>query len=174
MLEDERTIVKGLSFMGGAMDSNAVQVDVKGGKVIRIRPLHFDWKYKPEQFNPWKIEARGKTFEPTMNTLIPPFTLAYKNRIYSPNRVMHPLKRVDWDPNGERNPQNRGKSRYVRISWDEAVEIVASEIKRVHKEYGPTAILTQCDAHGESKSIHAAHACNRKLLSFMGGATLQH
>ena len=52
-------------------------------------------------------------------------TLAYKNRINSPNRTMYPLKRVDWDPNGERNPQNRGISKYKRISWDEASEIIA-------------------------------------------------
>ena len=50
---------------------------------------------------------------------------AYKKRTYSPNRVKYPLKRVDWDPNGERNPQNRGKSKYVRISWDEATDIIA-------------------------------------------------
>jgi anaerobic selenocysteine-containing dehydrogenase len=173
MPAEEKTVVKGLSFMGGLTDANAVQVDVKDGKVIRIRPLHFDWKYKPERFSPWKIEARGQAFEPTMNTLIPPFTLAYKNRIYSPNRVMFPLKRIDWDPDGERNPQNRGKSRYRRISWDEAIDIIASEIKRVNKQYGPTAILAQCDGHAESKVIHSAHGCNRRLLALMGGMTYQ-
>jgi len=173
MSEEIKTIVKGLSFLGAVDDANAVQVDVKSGKIIRIRPLHFDWKYNPEEFNPWKIEARGQAFEPTMHTLIPPFTLAYKNRVYSPNRVKYPLKRIDWDPHGDRNPQNRGKSRYVRISWDEATEIIAGEIRRIHKEYGPTAILTQCDGHAESKVVHPPHGCNRKLLSFMGGATLQ-
>jgi len=173
MLEEEKTIVKGLSFIGGGADSNAAQVDVKSGKIIRIRPFHFDWKYKPEEFNPWKIKARGQTFEPTMHTLIPPFTLAYKNRVYSPNRIMYPLKRVDWDPRGERNPQNRGSSTYVRISWDEALEIIASEIRRIQKEYGPTAILAQADGHGETKCIHAAHGCNRQLLLIMGGLTWQ-
>ena len=53
---------------------------------------------------------------------------AYKKRVYSKNRVMYPLKRVDWDPKGERNPQNRGKSGYVRISWDEAAQIIADEL----------------------------------------------
>jgi molybdopterin guanine dinucleotide-containing S/N-oxide reductase-like protein len=169
----EKTVVKGLSFIGGPSDANPIQVDVRDGKIVRIRPLHFDWQYQPEQFKPWKMKARGQTFEPTMNSLIPPFTLAYKNRVYSPNRVMFPLKRVDWDPKGERNPGNRGTSQYVRISWDEAIEIVAGEIKRVHKQYGPTAILAQCDYHGESKVIHSSHGCNRKLLSLMGGLTYQ-
>ena len=65
-----------------------------------------------------------------MKSLITPFSLGYKKRIYSPNRILYPLKRVDWDPDGERNPQNRGKSGYVRISWDEALDIIAREIKR--------------------------------------------
>jgi molybdopterin guanine dinucleotide-containing S/N-oxide reductase-like protein len=173
MPDKVRTIVKGLSFGGVTEDSNAAMVDVSNGKIVRIRPLHFDWKYKPEDLNPWKMEARGQTFEPTMKTLLPPYSIAYKNRVYSPNRTMYPLKRVDWDPNGERNPQNRGKSRYVRISWDEATDIVAAEIKRVQKEYGPTAILAQADGHGETKTIHAAHGCSRRLLSLMGGYTWQ-
>ena len=173
MPEQEKSMVKGMSFGGVTEDANAAQVDVKDGKIVRIRPLHFDWRYKPEEFKPWKIEARGKTFEPTMRTLLPPFTLAYKNRVYSPNRTMYPLKRVDWNPDGERNPQNRGKSRYERISWDEATDIIAAEIKRVQKKYGPTAILAQADGHGETKTVHAAHGCCRRLLRLMGGYTWQ-
>jgi molybdopterin guanine dinucleotide-containing S/N-oxide reductase-like protein len=173
MPDKVRTIVKGLSFGGVTEDSNAAMVDVKDGKIVRIRPLHFDWKYTAEHMNPWKMEARGQVFEPTMRTLLPPYSLAYKNRVYSPNRTMYPLKRVDWDPNGERNPQNRGKSRYVRISWDEATEIVAAELKRIQKKYGPTAVLAQADGHGETKTIHAAHGCCRRLLALMGGYTWQ-
>ncbi len=58
------------------------------------------------------------------------------------NRILYPMKRVDWDPNGERNPQNRGKSEFERISWDEALDILASECKRIIAEYGPEAIIT--------------------------------
>ncbi len=170
MADKEKTVVKGLSGAGVTEDSNCVQVDYKDGKIIRIRPFHFDWKYKRE---PWKMEARGKEFIASMKSLIPPFTLAYKNRVYSPNRVMYPLKRVDWDPNGERNPQNRGKSKYQKISWDEATDIIASEIKRIINTYGPTAILSQSDGHGETKVVHAAHGCNRRLLSMLGGYTWQ-
>ncbi len=170
MPKDCETVVKGLSFSGVTEDGNTVQVDVKNGKIIRIRPFHFDWKYDRK---PWKFEARGKSFQSSMKALIPPFTLAYKNRVHSPNRTLYPLKRVDWDPNGERNPQNRGKSRYERITWDEATTIIANEIKRIKKKYGPTAILAQCDGHGETKVVHAAHGCNRRLLRLMGGYTLQ-
>jgi len=65
-------------------------VDVKDGKIVRIRPLHYDSKYDPKQFNPWKITKSGKTLEPLMKAVPPPFSLAYKKRVYSPNRIKYP------------------------------------------------------------------------------------
>jgi anaerobic selenocysteine-containing dehydrogenase len=167
----DKTIYRGLCFIGIAADSNSVRVECSDGKILRIRPLQYDEKY-PE-LKPWTIEARGKSFTPSMLSAIPPLTLGYKNRLYSPNRVLYPLKRVDWDPNGERNPQNRGISKYKRISWDEALDIVVSEINRVKEKYGMEAILSQSDGHAETKTVHAAHGCHRRLLRMLGGYTLQ-
>ncbi len=167
----EKKIIRGLGFCSTTSDSNSVQVEVEGDKIVRIRPLHYDWEYK--DLKPWKMNARGKTFQPSMKSLIPPFSLGYKNRVYSPNRVRYPLKRVDWDPDGDRNTQNRGTSRFVRISWDEAIDIIEKEIKRIKKEYGTEAILSQSDGHGETNCVHAAHGIHRDLLSLLGGYTLQ-
>jgi len=105
----EKTIVRGLGFCSITADCNSVQVEAKDGKIVRIRPLRYDSKYK--NLKTWKMNARGKTFQPLLKSLIPPYSLGYKNRVYSPNRVLYPMKRVDWDPKGERNPQNRGTSK---------------------------------------------------------------
>jgi anaerobic dimethyl sulfoxide reductase subunit A len=61
--------------------------------------------------------------------------------IYDPSRIIYPMKRVDFDPKGERNPQNRGMSGYVRISWDEALDMAVSELKRCKDLYGTASIL---------------------------------
>ena len=45
----------------------------------------------------------------------------------------------------------------MRISWDEALDIIASEMLRIKKTYGPTAILYQWDQHGENKVVHGPH-----------------
>jgi anaerobic selenocysteine-containing dehydrogenase len=169
---EEKSFIKGLSLTG-AEAGFPFAVDVKDGKIVRLRPLHYDWKYDKKEFNPWKIKARGQTFEPYMKALTPPLGLAYKKRVYSPNRILYPLKRVDWDPDGERHPENRGKSGYVRISWDEAVDIIVSELKRVKEKYGPEAVLSQADIHGEGKAIHTSHGSANKLLSLLGGYTIQ-
>jgi trimethylamine-N-oxide reductase (cytochrome c) len=63
--------------------------------------------------------------------------VAYTKRVYSPNRIRYPLKRVDWDPIGERQPENRGNSKFKKISWNKATSLIANEIKRVHRKYGP-------------------------------------
>jgi len=169
-----RTHLKSMSLLGetGA-GGNVACVDVDNGKIVRIRPLHYDWKYSKEELRPWKIEARGTSIEPPLKSLLPPHSIAYKKRVYSPNRILYPLKRVDWDPNGERHPETRGTSGYVRISWDEATDIVAQELRRVVEEYGPEGVLAQADGHGESKIVHPSHGCNLNLLKHLGGYTLQ-
>ncbi len=58
------------------------------------------------------------------------------------DRILYPMKRKDWDPKGERNIQNRGKSEFERITWDEALDIIVDECNRIKEEYGPESIIT--------------------------------
>ena len=97
----------------------------------------------------WTIKARGKEFSPPRKTTLSPHGLASKSLVYSKDRNLYPMKRVDFDPtpNGERNVQNRGTSGYERISWDEALDIVTGEIKRMNRQYGPGAILAARSSH---------------------------
>ncbi len=120
-----------------------VFVYVKDGRILRITPIEFDG----DDAQPWTIEARGRRFTPPRKTTISPHALAWKSLIYSPERLLYPMKRVDWDRDGERNPQNRGVSGYERISWDEALDLVASEIKRVKREHGPGSLTSSCGSH---------------------------
>ena len=169
----EKSFFKGLSLADFGINGIASSVDVRNGRIVRIRPLHYEWKYDKKDFNPWQMEAHGKVFEPTLKTLVSPFGMAYKKRVYSPNRVLYPLKRVDWDPDGDRNTANRGNSKYVRISWDEAVDIIIKELKRMKNTYGMEAVFSQSDGHGEGKAIHTAHGSANKLLALLGGYTMQ-
>ncbi len=116
------------TFVGVAatsiMGEGACSVDVKNGKIIRIRPLHWDEKYTTEELadHMWQYERQGKTYKPLMKSDINWIAAGYKKRIYSPNRIPYPLKRDDWEPGGDPakiNAQNRGISKYKRISWDE-------------------------------------------------------
>src|ERR1700736_2732640 len=120
-----------------------VFVYVKDDRIVRMTPIDF----ADDDPLPWTIEARGLKFTPPRKTTLAPHGQNAKSIIYSPDRLLYPMKRVDFDPYGQRNPQNRGKSGYVRISWDEALDIVASEIKRQRRAYGPGAIAMYWGSH---------------------------
>ena len=120
-----------------------VFITVKDDKIVRMTPIDFD-ETDPQ---PWTIKARGMEFTPPRKTTLAPHGQNAKSIVYAPNRLLHPMKRVDFDPNGKRNPQNRGKSEYVRISWEEALDLVAGEIKRCKRDHGPGAIATSHGSH---------------------------
>ena len=56
------------------------------------------------------------------------------------DRLKYPMKRKGWSPD---NPQGelRGKDEWERISWDEALDYVASEIRKAKETYGNASIL---------------------------------
>lgn len=120
-----------------------VFIYVKEGRIVRMTPIDFDDKDPP----PWTIRAKGHDYTPPRRTTLAPHGQNAKSIVYAPNRLLKPMKRVDFDPNGARNPQNRGKSGYVEISWDEALHIVSSEIKRMKRDYGPGSIAVSHGSH---------------------------
>src|SRR3989304_6022297 len=94
------TRVRSIGYLGIPGGGVAGAVDVKDGKILRIRPLHYEWKFKWEDMNPWQVKRNGQTFGPSRKSLPGPFSIAYKKRVYSPNRIKYPLKKRDWDPRG--------------------------------------------------------------------------
>jgi len=82
---------------------------------------------------------------------------ANRQELYSPDRLKYPMRRV-----GE-----RGEGKFERISWDEALDTVVSELKRVRATYGNSAILFSV-AGGSHGSLHGGGPVAR-LLNMFGG-----
>ena len=142
-----------------------VDVDVDENKVVRVYPIYLT-DDDPES---WTIKARGREFTPPRKTTNHAFTAGYKAMVHTDRRLMYPLKRIGFDVNGERNEEKRGEPAeggdpkypgYERISWDEALDIVSSEIIRIKREFGPGAIL------GEPSSHHLWGNVGYRLSSF--------
>ncbi|MCL1798903.1 MAG: molybdopterin-dependent oxidoreductase [Eggerthellaceae bacterium] len=65
---------------------------------------------------------------------------ASRAHIFSADRLKYPMKRKHWEPGGG-NRELRGRDEWERITWDEALDYVAGEIKRITETYGNEAIL---------------------------------
>jgi len=152
---------------GFAHGGDIPMVHVADNKIVRVKPARF------ERVRVYEIRVKGKVFTRPRKSLLSWFDLAYKKRVFSPNRVKYPLKRADWSPD-DRNPQNRGRSKFVRISWDEALDIIVKEIERIKATYGSTTpILVQAEGHGQAGSIQTLHLYAHKLFEKLGGYTWQ-
>ena len=58
--------------------------------------------------------------------------LTLPDMTYHPDRVIYPMKRAFED---------RGKNKWERITWDEAYEIIETNIKDIKEKYGPESIV---------------------------------
>jgi molybdopterin guanine dinucleotide-containing S/N-oxide reductase-like protein len=64
----------------------------------------------------------------------------YLDRVYSPDRVLYPLKRMS--PKGSvRDEDVRSAQAFERISWNEALDIIAAKLRSVAADFGPESIL---------------------------------
>ncbi|MFC1929904.1 molybdopterin-dependent oxidoreductase [Chloroflexota bacterium] len=83
---------------------------------------------------------------------------AYRQRLYHPDRLKYPMKRV-----GE-----RGEGKFERISWDEALETIAKELIRVKETYGPEAVFL-LSSEGGITHLHKGSLIANLLIRGIGG-----
>lgn len=82
---------------------------------------------------------------------------AYLRRQYHPDRLLYPLRRVG----------RRGEGRWARISWDEALDLVAGEMRRVRETYGPGALFVPYGT-GSYSQLNGSQVA-RRLMNLSGG-----
>ena len=90
--------------------------------------------------------------------------------VYSPNRVKFPMIRQGfYRDRSKSDPSARGKEPFVRVSWDEALDIVAGELRRVKTQYGNRAIYGGSYGWQSPGKFHGAVAALQRLLTLFGG-----
>ncbi len=145
-----------------------VLVHVKDGVITRMRPICFDKTDAPS----WTIEARGRKFTPPRKTSLQTWVVPERTRVYAENRIKYPYKRKTFDPKGNRHAEMRGKDEYVRISWDEALDTVAGEIKRIREKYGPAAITGMTSSHHNFGLLHYKMGPFGRFFNMLGYTAL--
>jgi anaerobic dimethyl sulfoxide reductase subunit A len=118
-----------------------VRAHVRDGQIVHISSDDGPWT--PE-LPPLRACGRG---------------FAAADRVNHPDRLLYPQRRVG----------PRGEGRFERISWDEALDEVASQMLQIRETYGPAAIL-DCSRTGSTTMLHSKATVGR-LLNLFGGCT---
>src|SRR5207302_9432339 len=84
----------------------------------------------------------------------------YLDRVYSPDRVLHPLRRVG----------PKGEGRFERAGWDEALADIAARLRAIAAADGPEAILPYSYA-GNMGLIQYA-SLDRRFFARLGASRL--
>jgi anaerobic selenocysteine-containing dehydrogenase len=112
----------------------------------------------------WIVEVQKGTAAKLYGDPAHPFTRGtlcakvnhYLERVYHPDRVLHPLKRVG----------SKGDGQFVRVTWDEALPAIASRWRAIVEESGAEAILPYSSA-GVQGLIQQA-SLDMRLFGSMG------
>ena len=107
------------------------------------------------------VEVRGADMPFTGGTLCTKVA-KYLDRVYSKDRVLYPLRRV--------GPKGPGKGRLERISWDAALDEIATRFKTICAE-DPQQILP-CSYAGTMGLLQYA-SMDRRLFYRMGATLLE-
>ncbi len=119
----------------------AFRAKVVGDKVVEIKPFEED-------------KFPTKILDGTMGV------------IYSPSRVRYPMVRLDWFKNRHKsNTAERGDNRFVRVSWEQALDLVYEELERIQTQYGPWALHTSLVGW---RSVGQVHSCGNHMLRAVG------
>jgi len=100
----------------------------------------------------------------------------YLERVYSPDRLLYPMRRIA-------AKGNAGAQAFERISWNEALDEISSKLKTAATEFGPESILpfsyggTLGQIHGngmDRRFFHrlGASQLDRTICSEAGGVAL--
>lgn len=85
----------------------------------------------------------------------------YLDRVYSPNRLMHPLRRVG----------PKGSGQFEQIAWDEALDLIAARFRAIADSgHGPQAILPY-SYYGTMGKVQAS-SLDRRFFQRLGASLL--
>ncbi|NOH79474.1 trimethylamine-N-oxide reductase TorA [Vibrio sp. RE86] len=91
-----------------------------------------------------------------------------KGIIYSPSRVRYPMVRLDWLKKHKYSAETRGDNRFIRVTWDEALDLFYRELERVQKDYGPWALHAGQTGWRQTGQFHSCTSHMQRAVNMHG------
>jgi len=101
-----------------------------------------------------------------------PIGLAMWDAYHSPLRVARPAVRAGWlerAPDDPRRGEGRGREPFVEVSWEQALDLVAAELRRVIDAHGNRAVFGGSYGWSSAGRFHHAQGQVHRFLNAMGG-----
>ena len=93
----------------------------------------------------------------------------YLDRVYSPDRVLYPMRRVA--PKGPCGAGAPAREVFQRISWDKALDEITHRLRRIIAEYGPESILPY--SYGGTLGALNGASMDRRFFHRLGASQLE-
>ncbi|UXS05464.1 molybdopterin guanine dinucleotide-containing S/N-oxide reductase [Agrobacterium tumefaciens] len=87
----------------------------------------------------------------------------------SPVRIKRPAVRRGWLEGKPGHEQNRGADDFVEVSWSEATPLVANELQRIYRDFGPQAVFGGSYGWSSAGRFHHAQSQIHRFLNVLGG-----
>lgn len=101
-----------------------------------------------------------------------------QHQCFGADRIKYPMKRKHWEPMTGGDKSLRGKDEWERISWEDAIKYVATEILTNIGTYGNGSILVPgYTSYGSAQAIkmmggHLGETCTSSYGTYQGNITL--
>ena len=115
------------------------------------------------------IKVAGDPSQPVTNGFLCGKVAKYLDRVYSPERILYPLRRRSGVCKG---PVSRGREHDVfeRITWDEALDAIAARLQQISDQYGPESILPY--SYAGTMGVLGYGSMDRRFFHRLGGSQL--
>ena len=108
----------------------------------------------------------------TEDEFVSPLIHAMPDRVYAPTRIKYPYIREGYLKDGRNSDTTkRGADKFVRVSWDKALDLIADELKYNYKEFGYTSVFGGSHGWDCSGKLNSPSTLLQRALTLAGGYT---
>ena len=101
-----------------------------------------------------------------------PMLRSLPDAVHHRSRISQPAIREGWLEHGPGAANEaRGRDRFIPVSWQRALDLVADELKRVIRTHGNESIFAGSYGWGSAGRFHSARAQLHRFLVLIGGFT---